>query len=196
MIVAADFAACDRIRFGQFDQAIDELEDLGMLTDRLQEMSAKELEHCDGRSLVVRARLCGKGELHNDLIRAGVCEELLTTLRDDARGRTPFVWWDEINDATQPLIDVDGLRGRGDFTSDLLQLTESIAGNDEVINELAQLIVGGVPRSMTTRLDAIVNDRARLDELLAYWASPWTSWRRSRENREHSRRWLRPVERL
>lgn len=121
-----EHVALDRVRFATVDLAIDAVADLGDAHRRLVELGHVQLRTADGRSVVLRARLVGRGAVHADLRRPGVVGDLLRALRDEAPGDAPFLWWDRVEVATSSSIDLDALRGRNDFVADLLELAEGL----------------------------------------------------------------------
>jgi len=160
-----EFVACDRVRFAEVPVPVAELADLAELEERLFEFGRAELDAAGGRSVVLRARLVGRGELHRDLARPGVAEELLRRLRDEAGDRRRFCWWDELIDATAPAIDRDEVRGRGDFASDLLELAEAPPpGPDGASGPPVDL--SGVPRPLAGTVESILADDERLAGLI------------------------------
>lgn len=116
----------DRVRFEVAELAIDELADLGAAHRRLVELGHHHLRAADGRSVILRGRLVGRGPVHADLRRPGVATELLQALRDEAPSDLPFLWWDRVDVATSSSLDLDALRGRNDFVADLLELAEGL----------------------------------------------------------------------
>ncbi len=161
-----EFVPLDRVRFAELACEIGELEDLGDLRDRLEDLARTELAHADGRSLVVRARLHGRGPLHHDLARPGSLEELIQALRDAETTRPPFVWWDLVANESAPELDLEEVRGRGDFSADLLELAEELAGDPAALALLAEQLLEAIPRALATRAREQIGDPALLADAL------------------------------
>jgi hypothetical protein len=82
---------------------------------------AGALDVADGRTLVVRLRLIGRGTLHPSVRRAGYLDDLRLLL-DEERGQSaPFAWVESIRDATRPEVDLDARRDAPDFVGDFLR---------------------------------------------------------------------------
>ena len=64
---------------------------------------------------MLRAQLVGQSELHLDLRRPGTLEDLLVALRGDFAEYQPFCWWDEIEDLTKGIVDLETIRLIEDF---------------------------------------------------------------------------------
>jgi DNA repair exonuclease SbcCD nuclease subunit len=157
-VEGVEFVACDRVRFEEVACDIGDLEDLGELCDRLAELAAERLASADGRSIVLRARLIGRGPLHPDLARTKVTDELLTELRAATAERTPFCWWDRLIDETALGFDLAELRGRGDFASDLLAGAERLATDDATLSRLVAQLHAEAPRPLAGRLEELARD--------------------------------------
>jgi DNA repair exonuclease SbcCD nuclease subunit len=162
----AEFVACDRVRFEEVECAIEGVADLPALAERLADLAADRVAAAEGRSVILRALLVGRGALHSILARPGAADNLVQELRGGAGDRDPFCWWDEVRDGTRGLVDRDAIRQRGDFAADLLEAAESIRRDPSVAAELADRLVAGAPRVLAGALDGIVGDGERLARLL------------------------------
>ena len=136
-VAELEHVACDRIRFAELEIDVSACEDLAELSGELGEAAAEALERADGRSLVVKARLSGRGPCHAELAREGALGELLASLRDGPQ-RRPFFWWDRLIDDTRPGLDLASLLEEGDFASVLLELAEGRARavGDELFHKM------------------------------------------------------------
>jgi DNA repair exonuclease SbcCD nuclease subunit len=162
-----EFVACDRVRYDEVECSIVDLEDLGNLEDHLEELRVAALERADGRSLVLRVRLVGRGKLHRDLVRTGVLEELLVRMREHT-GSEPFCWWDEIYDETAGELDLDALRKRGDFASDLLGLADALGDDEDARRALAEELSARVPRHFASRLEKLLGEVDQLEAIVSH----------------------------
>ncbi len=161
-----EFVPCDRVRFEEIECPIEGLADFPSLVERLVDLGNERLAAAEGRSVILRVRLVGPGELHSILARPGASDDLLRELREGASDLRPFCWWDEIKDATRGIVDREEIRRRGDFAADLLELAESVRLDPAFRSELAARLVAEAPRPFTGALDAIVSDDERLARLL------------------------------
>jgi DNA repair exonuclease SbcCD nuclease subunit len=135
-ITEAEFVACDVIRFEQVDVDVARIGDIPGLAEELTRRGAGELAQAGGRSVVLRARLVGRGPVHEDLRRGGGVRALVSDLRSGCSDAAPFAWWDALEDATRPRAEHAAIRARGDFASDLLALSDSVGAD---AGELADL---------------------------------------------------------
>ncbi len=134
-VVGLEHVALDRVRFAAPDVAIDGVADLPELEAVLAERGAAELAEADGRSVLVRARLTGRGAVHADLIREGVLQGLLDALRAGAPEGAPWLWWEGLRDATRPALDRQAVAARGDLASEVLGLADRLEADDAALDD-------------------------------------------------------------
>jgi DNA repair exonuclease SbcCD nuclease subunit len=119
--VTARFVATDVVRWHPIEVDIGDLPDDDALRRACQEAVAAATDGADGRSLVVRLRLVGRGTLHATLRRAGYLEDLRLLVDEERSATAPFAWVESIRDATRPEVDLDARRDAPDFVGDFLR---------------------------------------------------------------------------
>ncbi|MBK6427830.1 MAG: DNA repair exonuclease [Blastocatellia bacterium] len=119
--VALDFEALDRIRWHQVDVPINDVDTVDALEVRLLGALAELSADADGRSLICRVRLSGRGSLHADLSRRGASDPLLERLREALAGADPFVWIEDLAIATRPDVDFEARRMGDDLVAEILE---------------------------------------------------------------------------
>jgi DNA repair exonuclease SbcCD nuclease subunit len=154
-VVGVEPLGCDLVRFDLVELDIAEIADLGDLHDRLVGASRDKLASVDGRSLVLRARLVGQGDLHFDLRHPAALEDLLIALREDFATGHPFCWWDSIDNRSRPAVDLAAMRAGSDFAADLIAIADeiglSLATEDGTVDDLAAELSEGLPGPLRTR---------------------------------------------
>jgi exonuclease SbcD len=160
-----EFVACDLVRFDELTCDIAGIRDLGELEDLLFSHANELLRSSGGRSLVLRARLQGRGTLHDDLSRPGSMLGLLQSLRDTTPNQEPFIWWDAVSDETAGELDLTAIRGRGDFVADLLEVGDELIENNAALGELSEGLAREAPRLLAARISSLLADPAALDDL-------------------------------
>lgn len=119
------FEPLDRIRFAALEVDLAELDDLAGLQRKLQqEAEALQARH-DGRSLILRARLMGRGALYSELRHPGRLDELLEVLRQEGDRPHGFLWWEDLRNDAAPALEREKLLLQGSFTSELLRLQDA-----------------------------------------------------------------------
>jgi DNA repair exonuclease SbcCD nuclease subunit len=154
-----EFAPVDSVRFLGFEVDISGIGDLpGLACALTQQADRLRAEH-EGRGLLLRATLIGRetqpaapngglpdeprGALREQLRRPGVLGDFLQELRRTAVNMRPFIWWDEIQDRTRSWIEPEAIRRRGDFSAELLTLTDELAKDTSRLTRLLE--VGSEP---------------------------------------------------
>jgi len=135
-----EFVALDRVRFATVDldpATFAELRTITELEDTLHSAALEAMAAADGRSLMVRSTVRGRGPLHTDLRHAGVLTDLLDALRERS-GRTvePLLWWDRVHDESSADLDVDAVRRRNDFVADLFATVERLPTFDGFVPKM------------------------------------------------------------
>jgi DNA repair protein SbcD/Mre11 len=161
-VASVEFVACDRVRYTGLDLDVSSLTSVEAVRDLLVDEAQSELDRAGGRCLVLRARLTGRSEAHASLQRPRTIDQLLESVRDDRELRRPWCWWDRIEDASAPLIDVSELRGGSDFAADLIgtfdllvaQVAASGTGaglDTDLAADLAEEITATLPKVLRAR---------------------------------------------
>ena len=137
------FRPLDVVRFEQLSLDVAGIADPGQVQDALQTAAADAADAADGRDLILRAELTGRGPVHRQLRQGEGMEDLLASLQDAGPGAGGAqVWWDRLIDRTAPPLDKDAIRRRGDFSAELLSRAEALMADPD-------------------RLDAFLADHAR-----------------------------------
>ncbi|MCL1598881.1 MAG: DNA repair exonuclease [Actinomycetia bacterium] len=150
-IAEPEFVALDKIRFEEMELDVSGM-DLAEVEGELLKKADQALAGADGRSLLVRCSLKGSGDIHDDLVRKGAIEELLTELREESTSQTPFLWWESLKNRTTRAIDIDAIRERGDFSAELLALADELAAESEDEDSFVDHVVGRLPITKLERL--------------------------------------------
>lgn len=129
------FVPLDVIRFEHVDIDIEGLS-LDGLEQAAVDAAGDVLANADGRSVMIRASIHGRGRLHDELAPLDRRTELLARLRDLSRLASPFLWWDELMWSTQPEIDIAERTAGDDFVADLLREVEAGGARPEWVPEL------------------------------------------------------------
>lgn len=151
-VAGLEFVPLDSVRFEHVVLDVTGIDDLPGLEQRLVEEAATVAGEAGDRAVVVEATLEGTGVVHGDLARAGAVDELLHVLRDQFEGGAGEVWWDRIQDRTRPVLDIETIRSRGDFSGELLAL----AGELEVDPvRVEQLLASRMPATLVPELSRL-----------------------------------------
>ena len=119
--VTSRFIATDVVRWHPIDIPITGLADDEALRDACRTAIDRATADGDGRSLVVRIRLTGRGTLHRSIVRTGYIADLRQLLNEGRGVVPPVAWVESVRDTTRPEIDVDARRDSPDFVGDFLR---------------------------------------------------------------------------
>ncbi len=130
------FVTTDRVRWTACCLDISSHPTLTELQHDLEDQLDERVQQAEGRPLVTRITLEGRGRLHRELARPNAREDLEEALRAGGLQRTPFVWLERLVLRTRPEIDLDSRRGGQDFLGDLLRRIAEIRQDPAALGEL------------------------------------------------------------
>lgn len=162
-VTNVEFLPLDVVRFDDFELDIAALADLAGLVDALSEASRERAATHAGRAVVLRAFLKGRGAVHQDLRRGRLRDLVLDPVRAALASVAPNVWLDEVEDRTSLQLDVEDLRGRGDFAADLVATVDSLLQTPGERAALLAAQLDELPRGELRRLLGEAVDTAPTD---------------------------------
>ncbi|MGQ0606889.1 MAG: metallophosphoesterase family protein [Chloroflexota bacterium] len=119
--VTTRFVATDVVRWHPIEISIGDLVGDEALRDACRGGVDQAMEDADGRSLVVRIRLVGRGPLHANIVRTGYLDDLRQLLNEERGVVAPLAWIESVRDATRSEIDLEARRDAPDFVGDYLR---------------------------------------------------------------------------
>jgi len=139
------FAPLDDVRFTAVDVPIDGLEDQPGLERRLEEAAAAAAVEADGRLVILRATLTGRGPLHRRFADPDACESLRVAL--DEAAIEPLVVWERVVAATRgsEAVDADALRGAPGIAGDVVAVADGLAGDEAGLVALLAAFEAEIP---------------------------------------------------
>jgi len=133
-----EFVPVDVVRWYDEQLTIEGLGGFDELLGRMDErVHALRLQN-EGRGMIVRWKLEGRGVLHRELVKPGRLEDLLLTLREKWGMGSQFVWSEAIYDRTGREVDIEALRQEENLLGDFLRFAE--VGDETRLQELRQVI--------------------------------------------------------
>ena len=135
-----DFRATDTVRWEQLSIDISALETEQDMLDAIDDGMQGLLDGAQGRSVVVRMTLNGRGELNQFLRQPGAVDDLLAGVNEQWAERLPFVWCERIQDETAAAVDRNALRSGEDFLAEVLRTADQIRQDPAALQDgLAEL---------------------------------------------------------
>ncbi len=146
MVVEADvdgvrnveFVPLDRARFVQAEMDISAAADLPAVRRALEDRAGEVRQENDDRSVVLRMSLVGAGPVHAELRRAGALEDMLKDLREEYASSRPMLYWESLADQTRAELNLDAIRGRGDFAAEVLAFADELAADEKARQEFLE----------------------------------------------------------
>ena len=152
------FRPVDVVRWDQIEADIADHDGMDSFDQEINRQIEERLQQSDGRHLVFRVHLTGRGPLHNLIKQPEYLGALASRLNDDWSGRNPFAYCDRVTANTRQEINREDLIERDDFTGDLLRffdearsggIASEIEESLKLLYERARLrqhISGGLPQ--------------------------------------------------
>lgn len=134
------FHALDVVRWEQADVNIADVSTLDGLIASVRQAMEDLLAQAEGRDVVCRLRIHGRGQMYSELRKPGALIGLLETVREDGAASSPWVWAERITDQTRPDLDLSVRSRSEDFLGAVLKQTALVAGGPEGIASLSGLL--------------------------------------------------------
>lgn len=131
--VRLEFRAMDAVRWESLRIDIGKSETEQELLDALHEGIQGVMDRADGRSLVVRIMLTGRGELNRHLRRPNTIEDLVEEINREWAERSPFAWCERIEDASASPFDRDARLKGSDFLAEVLRTADRAKTDPELL---------------------------------------------------------------
>ena len=138
--VSLDFRPVDVVRWEALEVDIGDLETEQHLLDAINHATASCAEVADGRSVVFRLELIGRGPLHGTLRRSGTVEELRERVNEQYAGAARWLWCERIHADTASPVDREQVAQREDFAGDLARLSNDLRSDPAALAKLGELL--------------------------------------------------------
>ena len=134
--VRMEFRAMDVVRWERTSIDIGAIETEQELLDALDERMQDLLDAADGRPVIARATLSGRGELHGFLRRPDTDVHMAEVVNESWAKRSPFVWCERIENQTVSPFD-RGVRLKGsDFLAEVLRTDDRAKTDPQLLSRL------------------------------------------------------------
>ena len=138
--VSLDFRPVDVVRWETLTVNIADLETEQDLLDAVGYAVASCAETSDGRSVVFRLTLRGRGPLHRTMQRGDTIEELRERVNERYAGAHAWLWCERIRADTASPVDREQVAQREDFAGDLARLGIDLREDPAALAELRELL--------------------------------------------------------
>lgn len=134
--ISKEFIETDTIRWYVEDISIEGMESEEDLILQIRECIDTILDGADGRSVICRFILTGRGPLHRTLTKEGIIDDILQYLREDENLGSQFVWVERLVNNTSMPIERSILLERKDFVGDIVRIVDEICQDEESLESL------------------------------------------------------------
>ena len=122
--VHLNFRTVDTVRWAQADLDVSRTDSVPELIEGLHQRIQDSLAESDGRSVVLRISLSGRGGVHRSLQQPTFIEELMGELNREWAERSPFVWCERIVDETAAPFNREDRIAGSDFLAEVLKTVD------------------------------------------------------------------------
>jgi DNA repair exonuclease SbcCD nuclease subunit len=122
--VSLTFHATDTVRWERASIDISGMETEQDLLNEIDDAVQNLQDGAQGRSVVARITLNGRGQLNQSLRRPNAVGDILEVVNEEWAGQQPFVWCERIEDETGAAIDREALRAGEDFLAEVLRTAD------------------------------------------------------------------------
>ena len=133
-----DFRPVDVVRWETLSLDIAGLEKEQALIDAVNNLVESALEAAEGRSVVTRLSITGRGALHSWLRRPETEDDLREQLNDLHANANPWLWCERIQMETASAVDREQMALREDFAGDLARLAGGMQEDPDALAELRE----------------------------------------------------------
>ena len=127
--VSLQFHATDTVRWERASIDISGMETEQDLLNEIDDAVQNLQDGAQGRSVVARITLNGRGQLNQSLRRPNAVGDILEVVNEEWAGQQPFVWCERIEDETGAAIDREALRAGEDFLAEVLRTADLLKEN-------------------------------------------------------------------
>lgn len=124
--VSLDFRPLDSVRWESLSVSIDGVEDLDSLDQRMMAALEEAHRNGEGRPVMCRMSLDGRGLLYQTLHQPGVADEILERLRAFGLNQNPFVWIQKLAMACLPEMALSERMAVDDLLGQILNTAETL----------------------------------------------------------------------
>jgi DNA repair exonuclease SbcCD nuclease subunit len=128
------FLPLDVVRWHQTSVSINDIDSLDALDRRLVEEAEALPEN--GRDVVCRICIEGRGPLYKELRSEGAEGELLQRIRQNLESSDPLIWVQRIELNCLPQVDLQQRSEQGDLLAEVLTLANECAGSTEGLHQI------------------------------------------------------------
>jgi DNA repair protein SbcD/Mre11 len=137
-VANVEFCPLDSVRWLEASVDIGGIATIDELDRSVMETIQGLVRKSEGRAIVCRLNVEGRGSLYQELRKSNNVADLLDRVREAFEGEDPFVWVHELIIDCRPEIDVERRREAGDFLAQVLSVSAEIERSPEGAREFSR----------------------------------------------------------
>ena len=166
--VQLDFRPMDVVRWETLSLDIGSLDTEQALIDAVDDLVEEALSGAQGRSVVARMELIGRGQLNGWLRTVDTVGDIREQINDRYATRGSWLWCEGIRVDTASPVDRAMVARQEDFVGDLVRLGEEIGGSEAVLVKLRKVLEPLYSRrEIRELLEGIIPSDDELRDILA-----------------------------
>jgi hypothetical protein len=152
------------VRWHQTSVSILDIESLDALDRRLVEVAEALPE--DGRGVVCRISIEGRGPLYKELRNEGAEAELLQRIRQNLESSDPLIWVQRIELNCLPQVDLQQRAEQGDLLAEVLTLANETAESPAALQRIEADALDGLWKNLRAKKGLAPLDDADIRKIL------------------------------
>lgn len=121
-----EFVETDVVRYVTEKVDVSNCEKIDDMLLRIRKVCEALSKRMNGRSVVVRINIVGRTPLHEEILRLGIIDDLLAEIRQFFENMSPLIWIADLDSSTHGLYDLELLRRRDDFVTDVIAIYDEL----------------------------------------------------------------------
>lgn len=135
-----EFVPLDVVRWERSEVDISSIETIDSLDSAIRQLTDNLSVQAEGRDVICRVTLVGRGPLHEQMAAEGAVDDLLEAARSTWSGSSPWVWVERIVDSTRPAIDIEQRAKQDDFLGATLKRAQLSSIESTEIDRLTEVV--------------------------------------------------------
>lgn len=136
--VSLEFRATDAVRWQRGRLDIAGLDSEQKVLDSIFAAAESAFGEAEGRPVVLRITLEGRGEMNRWLRRLGTLDEIVERLNEEYADISPWLWCERIQLETSSVVNREQVIHREDFVGDLARLSRDLSQSPGDLEELRE----------------------------------------------------------
>jgi DNA repair exonuclease SbcCD nuclease subunit len=129
------FQCLDHVRWQQVEIDISGLDTLDALDQALSETLSRNAEEGEGRAVILRVRISGRGALYKSLRQPAAIDELLERSRELGAQESPSVWVQDLTIDCRPEADLNQRAAMNDLLGQILKNARELGSASDILHD-------------------------------------------------------------